>query len=170
MRKFTEIAPYFHPTTIVAVDDNQRFLESIAVGLPDDIRFFAFLSAEEALEQINQPHPSMSLADRCFTKHGMTVNLDLNVIEQEIKHIDRFERVSVVLVDYAMPTMNGLEFCARVNDPDVKRILLTGVADEKTAVHAFNEGLIDLYLPKKDLNSYEGVIPYIESLQEAYFQ
>lgn len=170
MRTFTEIAPYFHPTTVVAVDDNRRFMHSIALGLPDDLRYFSYLSPEEALEQINKPHPRYSLADRCFTRNGNVINLDLNVIEQEVKHIDRFERVSVLLVDYAMPTMNGLEFCAEVHDRDIKRILLTGVADEKTAVRAFNQGLIDHYLPKINLRSPRGVIPYIHHLQESYFQ
>jgi CheY-like chemotaxis protein len=60
----------------------------------------------------------------------------------------RFGLVSVVVIDYRMPEMSGLDLCRRLAQFPCKRILLTGQADEALAVHAFNEGLINMYLPK----------------------
>ena len=99
-----------------------------------------------------------------------TLQLDLAILEHEIKHLDRFNRLSVLLIDYAMPTMNGLDFCANLADRDVRRVLLTGVADEKTAVQAFNDGLIDHYLPKAKLASIGGIVPLIYQQQQWFFQ
>ena len=164
------LPPYFHPSTVCFVDDNYGFSQSLLLTIPDDIYMDSYLSPEQALNVLNQGHPRQSLADLCFSKQGSLIQLDLNVLEQEIKHLDRFRRVSVLLVDYAMPTMNGLDFCASLLDRDIRRVLLTGVADEKTAVAAFNDGLIDHYLPKAKLPSPTGIVPYIRQQQQLYFQ
>lgn len=60
------------------------------------------------------------------------------------------ERVSLVISDYRMPGMNGVEFLAKVMErsPDTVRILLTGYADAETAMQAVNEGNIFRLLSK----------------------
>jgi serine phosphatase RsbU (regulator of sigma subunit) len=51
----------------------------------------------------------------------------------------------IVIADFLMPEMNGLQFLARVRDlyPDVPRILLTGYADKEHVIKAIND--IGLY-------------------------
>lgn len=58
--------------------------------------------------------------------------------------------VSLVISDYRMPGMNGVEFLARVREmsPDTVRIMLTGYADAETAITAVNEGNIFRLLAK----------------------
>ena len=164
------LPPYFHPTRVMFVDDNLGFMRSVTSGLPDSLCFDVFLTPEEALKQVNQPHSRPQLMEECFSVQDDLWFLDLNVLEHEIKRKDRFERLSVVLIDYAMPTMNGLEFSAQIADKDLRRVLLTGVADEKTAVQAFNDGLIDQYVPKTKLARPGGLMPYIEEMQRRYFE
>jgi response regulator RpfG family c-di-GMP phosphodiesterase len=57
---------------------------------------------------------------------------------------------AVVVADMQMPEMNGVEFLAKVKDlsPDVVRVMLTGNADQKTAIEAINEGAIFRFLNK----------------------
>jgi CheY-like chemotaxis protein len=171
----TVLAPYCHPTTVCFVDDNYSFLRSIGMDLPDDWSYMSFLQPEDALAIINEPEPMPPLAERCFSMDNSDpsaplIRMDLPALEQEIKLVDRFRRVSVLLVDYAMPTMNGLEFCEQVVNKDIKKALLTGVADEKTAVEAFNRGLIDRYIPKAGLARMNAVIPHVDALKAAYFE
>ncbi len=169
----TALPAYYHPTTICCIDDNHSFLRSLRMDMPDTIPCLTFSAPEDALEVINQPPPLTPLADRCFSldisSSQPVIEFNMGALEQEIQQIARFQRLSVLLVDYAMPTMDGLEFCAMVADKDIKIALLTGVADEKTAVAAFNEGLIDRYIRKSEMTSVQGVLPHIESLQRAYF-
>lgn len=56
----------------------------------------------------------------------------------------------VVVSDYRMPDMNGVQFLARAADasPDSVRIMLTGHADTRTAIDAVNEGEIYRFLTK----------------------
>jgi CheY-like chemotaxis protein len=165
---------YYHPTTVCFVDDNYSFLRSLGLDLPDDWCFTSYLHPEEALEAVNQPEPLPPLVDRCFSMDASSPNqpvihLDLAALEREINLVQRFQRVSVLLVDFAMPTMDGLEFCEQVQNTRIKKALLTGVADEKTAVAAFNQGIIDRYIPKAGLAAMNSVIPHVEELKREYF-
>ena len=173
MRQLT-LSPYFHPTTVVLVDDNESFLRSLTLEMPSTMAFHGFTSPEAALEFLNEPTGLAPLVDRCFTldrSHDTraVIHLDLGVIEQEINHLQRFRRVSVVLVDYAMPSVDGLEFCERMVDPYARRAMFTGVADEKLAVEAFNAGLIHRYIPKHKATAVEAVIAFIAELEREYF-
>jgi len=168
------LPPYFHPTTICLVDDNEAFLRSLSLEMPEDLAFRGFTDPQDALELVNRPVKLAPLVDRCFTlerrpETDPVIHLDLGIIEQEINHRERFERVSVVLVDYAMPSINGLQFCAAVTDPYVRKAMLTGVADEKLAVEAFNAGLIHRFIPKHTATAVDKLLAFIRELQMAYF-
>jgi response regulator RpfG family c-di-GMP phosphodiesterase len=57
---------------------------------------------------------------------------------------------AVVVADMQMPNMNGVEFLqqAEAQSPDTVRIMLTGNADQTTAVDAVNQGHIFRFLNK----------------------
>lgn len=57
---------------------------------------------------------------------------------------------SVVVTDYCMPGMNGIEFLKRVRQaaPETVRMLLTGSADLDAAIQAVNQGNIYRFLTK----------------------
>jgi response regulator RpfG family c-di-GMP phosphodiesterase len=60
------------------------------------------------------------------------------------------ERVDVVVADFMMPEMDGVELLKRVRElrPHVTRILLTGYADIENAIRAINEAGLYHYLQK----------------------
>lgn len=64
-----------------------------------------------------------------------------------LKH---WQDYSVIVVDMRMPGMDGVEFLAAAKDlaPDVVRIMLTGNADQVTAMEAVNQGHIFRFLTK----------------------
>jgi hypothetical protein len=68
-----------------------------------------------------------------------------------------------------MPVLNGLEFCRRIADPAVKKIMLTGKADERVAVRSFNEGIIDRFIRKHEVDAVETLNQAIRDMQAAYF-
>lgn len=168
------LPPYFHPTTICLVDDNQSFLRSLQRALPSDWPVQAFVDAPPAMAFLNRPTALAPLVDRCFALEqrggdDAVIRFDLGLIEQEINHVERFERVSVAVIDYAMPTMDGLELCAALSDPYVQRAMLTGVADEKLAVQAFNEGLLERFSAKHRLSTAAEIFQFINEARHAYF-
>lgn len=56
----------------------------------------------------------------------------------------------LIMSDFVMPKMNGLEFLSKANDlyPEVSKILLTGYADKENAIKAINEVGLYKYLTK----------------------
>ncbi len=57
---------------------------------------------------------------------------------------------AVIVADMQMPGMNGIDFLHTVHDqvPDSVRVMLTGNADQKTAVEAINRGQVFQFLNK----------------------
>ena len=64
--------------------------------------------------------------------------------------LDRCGTVPVVISDYRMPGMNGVEFLSEVRKgwPDTVRIVLSGYADTGAIVSAINEGQIYRFVAK----------------------
>jgi thioredoxin reductase (NADPH) len=62
----------------------------------------------------------------------------------------RGDQVAVLLADYRMPHMNGIEFLEQAMDlyPTARRVLLTAYADTNAAIEAINEVDLDYYLLK----------------------
>lgn len=163
------------------VDDSRDFLLNFTLQLDESIAFKLYNSPQDALKSLNMAHhpDQQQFNERCLTEYldaegspltNFTVNLDLAAIHWEVYNPQRFSEISVVVVDYAMPGMNGLEFFKQMENSQVKRILLTGRADERTAVEAFNDGIIDLYIQKQNPNITEVINKSIAKMQFSYFQ
>ncbi len=167
-----KLAPYFHPTTACFVDDNESFLHSLDLELPGTWAYRTFVDPIEALAFLNETPPRAPLAERCFSVdegNPSVIHVNLNLIEQEINYRERFRQTSVVIVDYSMPSLNGLDFCAQLTDPYLRKVMLTGVADEKIAVEAFNAGLIHRFIPKNRPHALDTIVGFVNELEEEYF-
>lgn len=78
--------------------------------------------------------------------------------------------VAVLVVDYNMPEINGLEFCQKLKDRKIFRIMLTAEADKDTAIKAFNNNLIDKFILKTSEELYPEITLAVEELTQRYFQ
>lgn len=144
----------FFPTTSVFTDDNPTFLEHLPLELdPNKARFSTYFNIPtDALEFINKTSNLASLlSDEVFHSKGDSFESSENTIEQ-IHHLlfnaQRFETVSIVVADQVMPQMNGLDLCSLIENQFIRKIILTGEADEKFAISAFNEDLINYFIRK----------------------
>ena len=82
----------------------------------------------------------------------------------------RGEQVAVLLADYRMPQMNGIEFLEAAMDlfPHARRVLLTAYADTDAAIDAINVVDVDHYLLKPWDPPEEKLYPVIDALLEAW--
>jgi thioredoxin reductase (NADPH) len=82
----------------------------------------------------------------------------------------RGEQVAVLLADYRMPQMNGIDFLERAMDifPYAKRVLLTAYADTGAAIAAINVVDLDYYLLKPWDPPEEKLYPVIDELLAAW--
>jgi thioredoxin reductase (NADPH) len=82
----------------------------------------------------------------------------------------RGELVAVLLADYRMPEMNGIEFLEQAMDiyPGARRVLLTAYADTGAAIDAINVVDLDYYLLKPWDPPEEKLYPVVDALLETW--
>ncbi len=82
----------------------------------------------------------------------------------------RGEQIAVILADYRMPEMNGIEFLERAMDiyPAARRALLTAYADTGAAIDAINVVDLDYYLLKPWDPAEEKLYPVVDALLESW--
>jgi len=79
-------------------------------------------------------------------------------------------RVAVMLADYRMPEMSGIEFLEAAMDlfPRARRALLTAYADTSAAIAAINLVDVDYYLLKPWEPPEEKLYPIVDEMLDAY--
>src|SRR3954451_23496218 len=79
-------------------------------------------------------------------------------------------RVAVMLADYRMPQINGIEFLEQAMDlfPNARRALLTAYADTDAAIQAINVVDVDHYLLKPWDPPEEKLYPVIDALVDTW--
>ncbi|MGW4530761.1 FAD-dependent oxidoreductase [Nocardia sp. NPDC004340] len=82
----------------------------------------------------------------------------------------RGQPAAVLIADYRMPGMNGVEFLEQAMDlhPYARRVLLTAYADTNAAIEAINVVDLDHYLLKPWDPPEEKLYPVVDALLEAW--
>ncbi len=172
------IPVYFCPGTLALLDDNSAFLENLCLNLGITQRQRVFTAPQAALDFLQ--HTTIATQSTWLSvnketdidsEFGQLIELHIPAIHQTIYHTQRFTDMPVIIVDYAMPGMNGLEFCRALQHLPIKKIMLTGVANLDIAVEGFNQGIIDKFILKQDASA---LLPELRAsimqLQWAYYQ
>lgn len=137
---------------IALVDDSDSFLDVIKLGFPSDRVVYTFSNPAEAVEPLVRAN---GVLQREEAKLSAILNSDdpvaaLRDALEWIRDDSRQQNIETAFIDYNMPGMNGLELLRQISQPRLMRVLLTGQGTTDEAVEAFNQGLIDVYMPKKD--------------------
>ncbi|GIH11128.1 fused response regulator/thioredoxin-disulfide reductase [Rhizocola hellebori] len=82
----------------------------------------------------------------------------------------RGEQTALLVADYRMPQMNGIQFLEAAMDlfPRARRVLLTAYADTDAAINAINVVDLDHYLLKPWNPPEENLYPVVDALLEAW--
>ncbi|USQ15557.1 response regulator (plasmid) [Legionella lytica] len=168
------ITSFYHPTKIIFLDDNQAFLDAMALGFHEQDNIFMFTTPEGAMEFIknsNTKEPQLTTME----EENSNLDLSTNSVTTTSNMINmlydptRFDHVAVLIVDYSMPSLNGVEFCKQFGDKSIFKILVTAEADKDIAINAFNEGIIDKFILKTHPNLLEQLKTYINELRNKFF-
>lgn len=167
---------FYHPTKILFLDDSQEFLDTLEMDFSGKLDYITETKPSLAREVL-------ASSDECFDRLLLTsldeeeadtitdrqFAIEPSNITNLIYDPDRFNYVSVLVVDYDMPDENGIDFCRSIQNRNIPRIILTAAADESTAVRAFNEGVIDKFLLKSDPTLTTALLHAIFEMRLQYF-
>ncbi len=148
---------YEHPTTIAMVDDDKGFLNSFSLAIHREGTVKTFSSPDIAAREIKAQGEVLA---GFIPRNGLP----------RLGDPGRFELFSVLITDYEMDAMNGVELCQQIGGSPVGRILLTGKVDERFAVRAFNDDIIDRYVRKDDPEMVELAKKYTLELKQEFFR
>lgn len=125
---------------VLVVDDEQNILNAIA----RDINARGSFSDMQVVMQ-HHANPSVPVLNSDLHYHVHTATSPLDALERA-----RQVGYDVVISDYLMPEMNGLQFFNSLQNiqPDAVRILLSGQADKEALVTAINHSQIFSYISK----------------------
>lgn len=170
---YQKLIPCLHfPTTLIFVDDEPTFSQSVCFKLGDRILSRTFASAQAAQQFLSNHQPIVNTKDWRIDQASDEVrpfDIAVSKIRQVMYVPHRFEEIAVVVADYAMPDGNGLDLFKTLLDLPFKRILLTGEADEKIAVQAFNAGLIHRYIRKDSADYLTQLQAAVQAMEAQYF-
>ena len=154
---------FHHPVKIIFLDDNQAFLNVLSLEFGQHENMIMLTDPDDALCLINQNNELLS--ESHVLKNSPSDNL-LEIIYNQ----SRYNNIAVLIIDYEMPTINGIEFCEQLTDKTIFKILLTAEADKDIAIRAFNNGTIDRFILKTNDNLYSEILGSIDDLTNRYFQ
>jgi len=165
----TAIFPFVYlPKRVVYVDDDGRMLDILRMTMPRETAREFHNSGEAAYQALSMEAEYWSGINKILARAHDRRTESLGEAELYVQSYfndwRRFHLTGVLIVDYTMPGMNGLELIRRLGACPSRRVLLTGEADEKVAVDAFNSGLIQKFIPKNTPNLYKEVRRYSDEM------
>jgi len=164
-----------HPTTVVFVDDNIDYLKHLFTCYNEVLPCLTFDNSREALYFLNENYNHTSFISRNMVHpedgelNKLSSNIDIANLRNEVLLSERFEEIAVLVIDYTMPAINGIELCKLIKNPNIRVILLTGDADYDIAIKEFNNGNIDKYFKKTTPNLMDELLQAIYDLEKQYF-
>jgi CheY-like chemotaxis protein len=169
-----ELLPYWYTAAVLLVDDDEGYLDALASLLSAERKVYTATSHREALALLDR---SKALSrnfirrstDQSTAPHEHMVTIDASRVTSLAQEPRRYEEIALVVADYSMPDGDGLSLCRSMLEFPCRRILLTGAADERLAVDAFNERLIHHFMRKADRLT-EQLQHAVAVQQHAYFR
>lgn len=162
----------YAPLVTMLIDDDKDYLEGLQDVFSNNQKRIFCSKAADAINLIkSNQYNYFSICepkDPDATDHPKS-EFNITKLHEHIYNPERLNNIGIVVVDYAMPVKNGLEVCKELGSLPVQKILLTGETDEKFAVRAFNDGLIDFFILKSEENLRQKIQESIQQKQLDYF-
>lgn len=148
--------PWYHPTSLIAVDDEQGLLMGLEMALGEGFRFVA-------CETVGKAREALKIGARAAGEDG-ALPVFGNPLDGE-----RFSRAAVMLVDYGLSGMTGLDLVREFDGHPARRILYSGMSDVDCVEKALRDGVLDRFIAKHDPNFLERLEGAVEELAWAFF-
>ncbi|MBA2657828.1 MAG: response regulator [Tatlockia sp.] len=167
---------FYHPIKVLFLDDNRAFLDVLDFEFSDKFNMLTFTNPDITMQNIDFHYkksysiePLMNDVNEDFSINRI-INFDachpINLIYDKA----RFDNIAGIVIDYEMPEINGIEFCQKIKQKKIFKIMLTAEADKDTAISAFNQGLIDRFLLKTSNELYDEINLAVQDLTHNHFK
>lgn len=106
-----------------------------------------FLDNNKKLLKVLKDHFFDLKADKEYYYSSEEAEYAINLCIKNIKY-----KKIILIVDYSMPLITGINFCNKFSTPNIKKIIYSNVVEDEKIKDSLKKGLIDQYV-KKDIAS-----------------
>jgi CheY-like chemotaxis protein len=168
---------FYFPIKVIFLDDNPGFLDALDLEYGAKFNLLTLTNPEKAFQMLD--NCSQDVTQSIFklmnnvnedTTSDRVIGFDVSKMLSLLYEKNRFEHAPLLVIDYEMPTINGIEFCKKLQERNLFKIMLTAEADKDTAIQAFNNGLIDKFILKTDENLHMEITLAVNDLTHRHFK
>lgn len=168
---------YFQPT-LCWLDDDALFLDAAKLSYESQFHCHTFNNPATAISTLSAYQSplkdipftrELTESDLFGTKEHYPITLNIPAIKSLMTLPDKHHEIAIMVSDFNMPTMNGLDVFKALKNQPFKKILLTGDASQEEAIRAFNDGTIQRFI-RKNSAANELLEQYIKELAYEHFQ
>ena len=168
---------FYFPIQVIFLDDNPAFLDALDLEFGTKFNLLTLTNPDKAFQMLD--NYSQDVTQSIFklmnnvnedTTSDRVIGFDVSKMLSLIYEKNRFEHAPLLVVDYEMPTINGIEFCKKLKERNLFKVMLTAQADKDTAIQAFNNGLIDKFILKTDKNLHTEITLAVNDLTHRHFK
>lgn len=164
----------YHPTTVLAVDDDIRFLKNLAVEISDKQVLLCFDKPQEVLKYTKDTHHLLPFTARCLKNKPDGVQFSALAIRDEIYNADRFKEIMITVTDYDMPHISGIALIKSMEFPpeitQYSHIILTGKISDTFKMRVKDLGEHGEYIGKQEPDYIHKLLTLIEKRSAKIFQ
>lgn len=148
---------YFQPT-VVCVDDDKLSINTYRTLFKDHFNCVFFDNGVDALNYLNKNRSSIAninlsslVQDYDYNSSYETLlKLSIEPLLHFYSEVNKSNEIAVLLTDYYMEPMNGIELCQSIHKLPIKKFLLTEHQSLTLATNAYNNNIINYFLNKTD--------------------
>lgn len=166
----------YYPLKIVFLDDNRAFLDVLELEFGGQLNMSTGTDPNVILDIISdQKQDNLKTIYKLVndvnvdTTIDRVIGFDISSISKVIYDKSRFENIAILVVDFEMPNINGLQFCEKIKDKNIFKVMLTVEADKDTVIKAFNDSLIDKFILKTNVDLFSDIKVMITELTYRFF-
>lgn len=163
----------YYETSVLCLDDNKKFLNFIKDSNIASRSIFS-TNAQIIMDHIIKEKNNIAIIPEVDTgkPDERSIKFNLSNLRNRLDEPNKEDEISVLVVDYDMPNIDGIKFCKEVNkiNPNICKIFLTGAAEKDEIIEAMQDGLIDFYISKSDKNLINKLTYIISRAKKEYFK
>ena len=170
---------FYYPSTWLWVDDDKTALNTMKLVFGEKNAILPFQSARQCLDYLSTYKSPLSQHSflKSITDHEnygilqkTPIDFDVTALSNLVEDSKRHEEITVMVIDYHMPEMDGFALAEAAQNIPAKKILLTGKAQESEAIIGFNRNLIQRFVQKAEEKMTAKLTSYLEELTVQYFE
>lgn len=166
-----KLSQFYHPTAAVFIDDQEMFIHSTLAIVNNLTDCRSFLEPQEALEYLSKVKVGDYFLENFVTnKSTDPVIISKKALIKYLSSLERFVMESTLIVDYAMPGLNGLDLCKKLKAQPFKKIMLTGEASSEIGDTALTQHIIDRFIHKNNPKVFEDLNQDLLELRVEFFE